>query len=1094
MKLELQVYLAQPKKGHWEASMPWVAPLAQPIKGPSPAQLKEELMFRTLELVHRGLQPHELDRLVQPEDLYLTSVYLDVERHLDRERPPTRATATTHVVVGTVSGTPRFWIPKVPGVCLAANRIDDMYAVLNDWAREWADAAMLDDLEPLQTGYIASIDKIEIDLGFPTAESARGDGATRPTGRLRRPQTLHEVATNLSHRAEDASLPHSFGREGLVEELVDALTSPRPASICLIGPPGVGKTALVHEAARRSWKLAKLYQERRDVWQTSGDRVIAGMSIVGQWEKRTEAMCRELADRRDVLFVEDLLSLVRAGRTFSGDSNVARFIEPYLEQDRFAVITEATDETWAIARSLAPGFVDKFRRIQVPELNDRDTLGVVSELIREIEPYQSIRYTADGVETILHLTRRFFRNEAYPGKAVRLVKQCQHDAMRLIIEGDFDDEVLIDPDTVARVVHRQTGLPPTILRPGHGRSARQIRAEFEARVFGQPAAIEAVTGLVVAIEQGLTDPSKPLGSFLLVGPSGVGKTETAKALAADLFGSEDRMIRFDMSEFSESTAISRLIGTTREPDGELTNKVRLQPFCVLLFDEVEKAHPLVLDLLLQLMGDGRLTDAAGRTVDFRNAIVVMTSNLGADNEDRWLGFSSASQQDRFLHYRRAAEDFFRPEIFNRIDRVVPYAPLDSEALRRIARRTLQNLLDRRGLRQAQVMVDVDERLIDSLADRALDSRYGARTLAHRIERQLITPLARKMTSQKTSDGLTRVRIEPDEDGVALQMETLEKAPPIPAEERPVFRDPEWLLDPVNVADHLNHLMTRIERLADDPRIETITEDYERALEAINEAAGGDGQFDVQTAESLRQRENFLNRVHSLQRRAQGLADPSGTGEFILSPAPEERKSAVHHFATIAREVEREYYWLRCQLESLGEGTAGATLVFTGLSGPYAQFLAAWKRWLEALSNQLELDLSFAYRRADDWVGDTGEPPPTDEWTAFAATALAPGALEIFRLLSGYAWAPQPPSHGQHALLLAAVYDDGFPNAGDLLGLLRSDDWATPEEPYIEYIIRDGQFEDVRLGRKLPIPDDRATNLQSFVTALIVDRLAVNLDA
>ncbi len=1092
MKLDLKVYLAQPKKGQWIGSIPWIPQLADPVSGPSPAQLKEELMFRTLELMHDEMEPAEIDRLLQPTDIYLTSVYLDVERHLDKDRPPTRATATTHVLVGTMGEMPRFWVPRVPGVCLAANRIDDMYAVLNSWAKEWADANMLADLEPLQTSYLASVESLEIDLGFPSHEVPQG-ATSKPGGRLRRPQTLYEVSTNLSHRAEDDNLPRSFGREKLVEELADVLTSARPASICLVGPAGVGKTSLVHEAAARVWKLSKAYQERRDIWQTSGDRIIAGMSIVGQWEQRTEALCRELSERGDVLFVENLLALVRAGRTYGGDSNVARFIEPYLEQDQFAIITEATEETWSIARSVAPGFIDKFRRIQVPELDYRDTLGVITDLIREIEAYQNIRFTADGVESVLQLTRRFFRNEAYPGKAVRLVKQCQHDAQRQINEGDYDTEVLIDPDAVARVVHRQTGLPHSILRPGHGRSAQQIRADFEARVFGQPAAIDAVTGLVVAIEQGLTDPGKPLGSFLLVGPSGVGKTETAKALATDLFGSEDRMIRFDMSEFAQPGSISRLIGTPLRPDGELTNKVRLQPFCVLLFDEVEKAHHIVLDLLLQLLGDGRLTDAAGRTVDFRNVIVIMTSNLGAANEDRWLGFSQASEHDRFLHYTRAAESFFRPEIFNRIDRVVPYSPLRPEALRRIARRTLQNLLNRRGLRQAQVMVDVDENLVDSLAERALDTRYGARTLAHRIERQLITPLAHQLTSSDAGRGLTRVRIEPSDNGVALQLQTLEMAPPLPEDERPVFRDPEWLFDPMNVASHLNSLISRIDRLANDPRIETITEDYGSALDKINQASAGAGGSVTEAAEQLRQRETFLNRVHALQRRVLGLVDPGGTGEFILNPAPEERKSAVHHFAGIAREVEREYYWLRSQLESLSEGTAGATLVFTGLSGPYASFLAMWKRWLEALSEQLHLELSFAYRASDEWVGDQAPAPPVQEWTAFAATALAPGALEIFRLLSGYAWAPQPPSHGQHALLLAAVYDDGFSNSGMLLKLLRSEEWSPPEEPMIEYVLEDGQFEDVRLGRRLPVPDDKATNLQAFVTALIVDRLAVNMD-
>lgn len=1084
MKLTLHMYVAQPRKGHFEVSIPWVAALAEPQRGPSPAQLKEELMFRALELMHGEFSPEEVDRLIPLERPYLTSIYLDVRRKVDVDRPEVQMNATTHVVVGSWpdDSITRLWIPKVPGTCVALNRVDDMYAALNSWAKEWAETNAAEDLERLQCSYVGQIESFEIDLGWPTADAV----AAPPSGRLKRPATLQEVATNLSHRAEDETLGRAFGRDRLVDELVEALMSPRPQNICLVGPPGVGKTALVHEAARRTFALAAAYQERRDIWQTSGDRIIAGMSIIGQWEQRTEAICRELAERQDILFVEDLLSLVRSGRTSHGDSNVARFIEPYLEQDRFSVIAEATEETWVWARSDAPGFVDKFRRIQVPELSYRETLGVVSDLIREIEGTHRVRFTADGVETLLHLARRFFRQEAFPGKAVRLVRQCQHDAAR--VEELADEEwVRVDPERVAGVVRRQTGLPPTILRPGLGRSLDEVHATFSGRVFGQPRAVDVVSRLVVAIEQGLSDPQRPLAALLLVGPSGVGKTETAKALAHDLFGNDDRMVRFDMSEFSGPAALSRLIGTPRQPDGELTSKVRLQPFCVLLFDEVEKAHPIVLDLLLQLLGDGRLTDAAGRTVDFRNAIVVMTSNLGASSEDRWLGFAEQTRSDRELHYRRAAEEFFRPELFNRIDHVVPYSPLGPVALRRIARRTLQNLLERRGLRQAQVMVDVDEGLIDYLVKRSIDPRYGARTLANRVEQLLVAPLAQQLTSWRGSDSLTRVIMKPSEDGVDLSLHTIARASRVAeaAEPSKVATEQEAILR------ELSALTQQTEELSSDGRRDVIVGDYDRLLGKINELGSTNADARM-LADDLRRHETVLDRLGRLERRVAGLQDPRGTGQFLYSAQTDdrERKGKAHRWSKIAAELRTEVRWIECQMEALAsDEVRGMTLVVAGLSGPYSELLMRWSSWLAALDRGFGLEGFWAHRTVDGgWrAGD-----PIESATAFAISSLAPGVRELFTELRGYTWSPRPPSHGQHALVLNRGLDGGAHDINQLIDRLSST--LTPDtEHYVEFIESEGQLEDVRHGRKYAIPEDRAHNLFEFMVEVSLNRMTAVSD-
>ncbi len=1082
MKTVLHMYVAKPQRGHYEASIPWIGPLAEVVRGPSAAQLKEELMFRTLELVHGGLPASELDRLLPPIRPYLTSTYLNVSRRVDPDRPPVEMTAATHVVVSGWSedGLTRLWIPKVPGVCLALDKVDDMYAAMHMWAQKWAEANMVSNLEALACPYAAQVDSIEIDLGFPRAFP--GADIEQVAGRLKRPETLQEVATNLSHRVDDGTLGTAYGRDRLIDDLVEALMSPRPQNICLVGRPGVGKTAIVHEAARRCVELARAYQERRDIWQTNGDRVIAGMSIIGQWEQRTEAMCRELAERGDILFVEDLLGLVRAGRTFQGNSNVARFIEPYLEQDRFSVVAEATEETWILARSAAPGFVDKFRRIQVPELSYRETLAVISSLIRHVEAvHESLRFTADGVETLLHLAERFFRNEAFPGKAVRLIKRAEHEALRALNEQQDAKLLAIDSERMALVVQRQTGLPNTILRPGTGRHPDEVRAVYENRIFGQERAVDVVTSLVLTIEQGLSDPGRPLAALLFIGPSGVGKTETAKALAHDLFGSSERMVRFDMSEFSEPTAVSRLIGTPRSPDGELTSKVRLQPFCVLLFDEIEKAHPMVLDLLLQVLGDGRLTDAAGRTVDFRNAIVVMTSNLGANSEERWLGFSDQSRADRELHYRRAAEQFFRPELFNRIDHVVPYGPLGPESLRRIARRTLQGLLERRGLRQAQVMVDVDEGLIDYLARESIDPRYGARTLAQRIERTLVSPLAHRLTQWDSGGELTRVSIRPAPDGIELDLDTIERAPL-----QELATRTGALVDPNDVRSDLEAIASRVADLAADPRRESIAARYDELLAEIN--ASRSQSESRALADELRRRETVLSHIENLERRVAGLQDPRGTGEFLFAGNAGDRKGA-HRWGTIAADIRKELLWLQCQLEALTRGHAvGGTLVVSGLSGPYQVVLDAWRQWLAAVDGSLELEAIHAFRTREGWRVEPGSAGVTD----IAFSSVTPGVGRVFDFLQGYTWRPLPPSHGQHALVLAKSFPHGFSDPEAFRQHLSEATVEGSERPVIEFVLRPGMLEDVRFGRRHPIPEDRASNLRGFADRLLFTRLAASM--
>lgn len=1085
MKITLQMYVSQPQRGHFEVSMPWVGALSTPLRGPSAAKLKEELMFQALNLAHDTLAPSDLDRLLPPRDLEVLHVFVELD---DEEETRTGKPVEEHghqvfmhAVVGRLHGCEQWqvWFPKLPGETFVVQRPEEVYQETQAWLTKWLKKNRSSDVTHLNSGPYYSIDPFEIDLGFPDAIEGQQPGSAG-SGRLQRPETLMQVATNLLHRAEDQTLAEAYGRQQLVRELVAAMSSPRATNICLVGPSGVGKSALIGEVVRQLWEQGKTYQTRRDIWQTSGDRIIAGMSIIGQWEQRAEALCEELAARGDLLVIEDLLGLVRAGRTTHGESNVAHFVEPYLEQGQFGIISEATPETWEIARSLAPGFVDKFRRVQVPELDYRETLGILTEQVRDLEMQQPVRFTPDGVETILRLSRRFFRQEAFPGKAVRLAKQCFNEGVRRTNEL-MVREVSLDSNLVAEVVHRHTGLPLTILRQGGGRSPGVIRAAMEERVFGQPEAVDVMTNLVLTIEQGLSDAKRPLGSFLLIGPSGVGKTETAKALAHDLFGSEGRMIRFDMSEFSEPYSLTRLIGTSSQPDGELTGRVRLQPFSVLLFDEIEKASSRVLDLLLQLLGDGRLTDAAGRTVDFCNTVVIMTSNLGAASEERWLGFGGSAQRDRALHYQRSAEQFFRPEFFNRIDRVVAYRALDGESLKRIARRTVREILERRGLRQAQVLVDVDPRLIESLVLASMDRRYGARTLAQRIERQLITPLARQLTQQVRPDGLTRVTMLPGpsaEAEIDLKLQTIARAPSAVVENADSDAETGERTESFQVGFGL--VREELEALVEDPRTQQIFDEYNQILARINEGdtKGSSQLWLEEQAESLRQREVFRTRLEQVQRRVEGMQDYEEGNAWRASASSVagsvSEKALGKRRADFVVELRRELVWLKAQMESLSESAGdAATLVVRGLAGPFGAMLGRWCEWLLALSAELELNLNVAYYKEEKWtlrgtlVGAQ----------AFAVSAQSPGLLALFRALAGYTWSPRLPSHGQHALLVSNVFEVGISDSSYLVEWLTKMGGEESEAgaQFIEFIEADGALEDVRLGRKLMLGDEKLTD-------------------
>ncbi len=611
--------------------------------------------------------------------------------------------------------------------------------------------------------------------------------------RLRRftVKTLREIGRNLTHGARDDTLDRAFGRESTVGALLDDFDLREGNAVVLVGPSGAGKTALVHELVRRLVARQNSNGSRRDVWRVDGNRFIAGMMYVGQWEARARELIDELIELGDILYVDDLASMVYAGRTRAGDTNVARFLEPHMARGELTVIAESTPERFERVREEEPTFASLFRVVHVEPLDDRATLPVLLGVLRDLESdaadgSPALRVSPEALETVLVLTRRFLAHEAFPGKAVRLLKSVLAGAGEL-----RDRQRWYTRADVFTTFQRQTGLPDFILGSGAHRSHDEVARAIGAMVVGQTEAVEAVADVVVLMQHGLADPEKPMATYLFVGPTGVGKTETAKALATWLFGNASRMVRFDMSEFGSSASISRLVGHAGSPDGELTLALRTQPFCVVLFDEIEKAHPRVFDALLQLLGEGRLTDAAGRLADARQAVVIMTSNLGVKEASARTGFVRDGDDAR-AHYTAAARKFFRPEFFNRIDRVVPFAPLSPEALRVVVEHALGQLLSRRGILRGNVVVEVEPELLDALVEQAYDPRYGARPLRRALERELAVPLAHHLVRRRSSD-LCMVDLFRTRTGMGLAVRSLRNATPVT-----VVTDPaEWTADEVS---------------------------------------------------------------------------------------------------------------------------------------------------------------------------------------------------------------------------------------------------------------------------------------------------------
>lgn len=567
---------------------------------------------------------------------------------------------------------------------------------------------------------------------FGGEEKKSGEEELRKTG-----QPLHQWYPDDLQRA--------LGRDTEVEEIARLLASKDRRPILLVGPPKVGKTAVIHELA---WNISNRKKEKfagaHEIWLLSPMRLISGMSYLGEWENRVNAIIDYAREKDRVLYFDDLIGLFSAGVSAASDLNVAQVLKPHLEKRALRVIAEITPEALRVLRETDRNFAEMFHIVPIDEPPEADVWRMLIHLVREMERDQQCAFDLEVLPLVHDLHRRFMREAAFPGKAAGFLR-------RLAVR---HKKGTITRAHVLEEFTRQTGLQTEFVVQAAQPSAKSARDELtetlSADLKGQEAAVAAFVDVLLTFKIGLNDPARPVGTMLLLGPTGVGKTESAKALARTMFGNPDRLLRFDLNEFVDARAVARLTGTLQQPDGLLTGAVRRQPFSIVLFDEIEKAAPEVFDLLLTVLDEGRLTDSLGRVADFTNCVILLSSNLGAREARSKLGFAKGSATEEKAHYVSAAEKFFRPEFFNRLDRIIPFRALSESELDEIAQRLLLEVQKRDGLKRRDCTLSLTEAARARLVALGHHPQLGARALKRTVEREVVQRLAEQIAAKPPS--------------------------------------------------------------------------------------------------------------------------------------------------------------------------------------------------------------------------------------------------------------------------------------------------------------------------------------------------------
>jgi ATP-dependent Clp protease ATP-binding subunit ClpC len=628
-------------------------------------------------------------------------------------------------------------------------------------------------------------------------EVSRQAGADPRAAQKKETPHLAEFSRDLTDDAANDKLDPLVGREAEIERVVQILCRRTKNNPVLIGEPGVGKTAIVEGLAQRIIRGdVPSFLENKRILSLDLSLIVAGTKYRGQFEERLKQIMRELIENPQyVVFIDELHTLVGAGSA-EGSLDAANILKPALSRGEIQCIGATTPAEFRKSIEKDRSLERRFQAVKVPPPSEEETVSILEGVRERYEAFHQVRYTQEAIEAAVYQSSRYIPDRFLPDKAIDVIDEAgarvklrarrdtgsRADAFEDRDRGIYfrgpslgatsldDEEMLmaveVTRDDIEEVIARWTGIPVTSLKEEETQKLLRIEDELRGRVIAQRPAISALARSIRRSRAGLKNPHRPVGSFLFLGPTGVGKTEVARSLAEFLFGSERSMIRFDMSEFMEKHSVSKLIGSPpgyvgHEEGGQLTERIKRSPYAVLLFDEIEKAHPDIFNVLLQVFEDGLLTDALGNSVDFKNAIIIMTSNIGARfiQKKGTMGFQAspdASREKMEEMVMNAVRHTFNPEFINRLDEIIIFDQLNDGELLEIVGLQVEQLnktLSRRGL-EVRLTEDARRWIVEkTCADRS----YGARPLRRALQKYVEDPISEALI-QGSLGGATLIEV------------------------------------------------------------------------------------------------------------------------------------------------------------------------------------------------------------------------------------------------------------------------------------------------------------------------------------------------
>ena len=571
-------------------------------------------------------------------------------------------------------------------------------------------------------------------------------------------QALNKYATNFNQWLADQTDRQVIGRKDEIDDIIRVLCRKEKSNAILLGFPGVGKSKVIEGFVRRL--LADDVPEHllgKEVFKLNLGGLIAGTKYRGEIEERFKAVLDEVlaAKGKIILYIEDIHQIVTAGRT-EGSLDAGNLLKPLLAQGQINIIGTTTFAAYRESFELDQALEGRFQRIRIEEPDQDKALTILQGLRENYQDFHGVRLTDEALQAAISLSIRYLSDRYLPDKALDLIDEAC--AVKKIQLGQAQTERPdVSREDIASIVERITGIKVQGIMDNEREHLLKLDKLLRQRIVGQDQAVQKVSESILRSRAGIQNPKRPIGSFLFLGPTGVGKTALAKSLAERLFGNELEMVRLDMSEYMEKHAVARLVGPPPgyvgfEEGGQLTEAVRRRLYSIVLLDEIEKAHPDVFNTLLQVLDEGRLTDSKGRTIDFKNTILIMTSNIGSQQILESLkseqGLTSETQDEVLSLLQHS----FRPEFLNRIDETVIFNPLRAEDMVNIVKIMVRQLQER--LKQQKIQLHLSEEVYAFLAQQGYQPEFGARPIQRSIMRYLETPLARYLVENKETTEMT----------------------------------------------------------------------------------------------------------------------------------------------------------------------------------------------------------------------------------------------------------------------------------------------------------------------------------------------------